>query len=102
MTGTTLKGCFDLNVRRAEAADTYLRLFGDNRIDAILMPTAPHTAVPLDSWSTASYTGLWNYLDYPAVVIPADKVRESDLVEDESNAKYGPENAKLYNLCKHN
>lgn len=58
--GTTLRGFFDLNVRRAEAAETYLRLFRDNRIDAILMPPAPHTAVPLDTWNRATYTGLWN------------------------------------------
>jgi amidase len=99
--GTTLKGFFDLNVRRAEAANTYRNLFRDHMIDAILMPPAPHTAVPLDTWSTITYTGLWNYLDYPAVVIPVDKVQESDLVDDESNAKYGPEDSNLYSLCKY-
>ena len=102
MSGTTLKGFFDLNVRRAEAAKTYLRLFRDNNIDAILMPPAPHTAIPLDTWSTATYTGLWNYLDFPAVVLPVDKVRESDLADDVGNAKFGPEDARLYSLCKDN
>jgi amidase len=100
--GTTLGGFFDLNVRRAGAANTYLKLFRDYKIDAILMPPAPHTAVPLDTWSAASYTGLWNYLDYPAVVIPVDKVQDSDLVDDESNAKYGLEDSKVYSLCKNN
>ncbi|KAJ4375772.1 hypothetical protein N0V83_001049 [Neocucurbitaria cava] len=70
ITGTDLRGFFDLNVRRQAAARDYLRIFLDNNIDAILMPPAPHTAVPLDQWTTASYTGLWNYLDYPAVIIP--------------------------------
>ncbi|CZR70247.1 probable fatty-acid amide hydrolase 1 [Phialocephala subalpina] len=97
--GTTLRGFFDLNVRRAEAAETYLKLFRDNRIDAILMPPAPHTAVPLDTWNRATYTGLWNYLDYPAIVFPVDKVQASDLADDPSNAKYGPEDSRLYNLC---
>jgi amidase len=101
MKGTTLRGYFDLNVRRAEAAKTYLRLFCDNSIDAILMPPAPHTALPWNTWTTATYTGLWNYLDYPAVVIPVDKVRESDLADDLSNAKNGSEDARLYSLCKH-
>lgn len=63
------------------------------------MPPAPHTAVPLDTWSTASYTGLWNYLDYPAVVIPVDRVREEDAADDVSNAKFGEEDAKVYGLC---
>ncbi|KAI0534154.1 putative fatty-acid amide hydrolase [Xylaria digitata] len=96
--GNTLRGFFDLNVRRARASKSYLELFRDNDLDAILMPPAPHTAVPLDSWSTISYTGLWNYLDYPAVVIPVDHVREEDSADDVRNAKFGEEDAKLYGL----
>ncbi|KAL9082857.1 MAG: hypothetical protein Q9165_008756 [Trypethelium subeluteriae] len=98
ISGTTLQGFFDLNVRRAEAAKDYLRLFRDNDIDAILMPPAPHTAVPLDTWSTATYTALWNYLDFPAVILPVDEVRESDLADDVGNAKFGHEDARLYSL----
>ncbi|RYC62928.1 hypothetical protein CHU98_g3286 [Xylaria longipes] len=96
--GNTLRGLFDLNVRRAKAAKSYLELFRDNNLDAILMPPAPHTAVPLDTWSTITYTGLWNYLDYPAVVIPVDRVREEDSADDVSNAKFGDEDAQLYGL----
>ncbi|KAK7987206.1 hypothetical protein PG988_002194, partial [Apiospora saccharicola] len=97
--GTTLQGFFDLNVRRAAAAKTYLSLFRDNELDVIMMPPAPHTAVPLDKWSTITYTGLWNYLDYPAVVIPVDRVRAGeDASDDVSNAKLGAEDARVYNL----
>lgn len=99
--GTALQGFFDLNVRRAAAAKQYLSLFRDNRIDVIMMPPAPHTAVPLDTWTTATYTALWNYLDYPAVVIPIDTVKESDVADDVSNAKYGAEDARVYSLCMH-
>lgn len=100
--GTDLQGFFDLNVRRAEAAKTYLKLFRDNNIDAIMMPPAAHTAVPLDTWTTATYTSVWNYLDYPAVVIPVDQVRESDAADNLSNAKYGPEDKELYSRCMYN
>lgn len=62
------------------------------------MPPAPHTALPIDKWNSASYTGLWNYLDYPAVVIPVGTVCESDLVDDVGNAKYGIEDKHLYGL----
>lgn len=99
MTGTDLRGYFGLNVRRRAAARDYLELFRNNRIDAILMPPAAHTAVPLDKWNKATYTGLWNYLDYPAAVIPVDSVRDIDLADDLSNAKYGAEDASLYSLC---
>ena len=98
--GTTLQGFLDLNVRRAEAAKTYLKLFRDNSLDAILMPPAPHTAIPLDTWATATYTGLWNYLDYPAIVIPVDQVRDIDCADDLSNAKFGPDDESLYHLCR--
>lgn len=98
--GTDLRGFFNLNVRRQAAAREYLDLFLSNDIDAILMPPAPHTALPLDKWNRASYTGLWNYLDYPAVVIPFGTVHESDWSDDISNAKYGAEDARMYDLCK--
>lgn len=53
----------------------------------------------MDTWTSGTYTGLWNYLDYPAVVIPVGTVQESDYADDISNAKYGPEDAKVYSLC---
>jgi amidase len=96
---TTLQGFFDLNVSRAQAAKTYLKLFLDNEIDAIMMPPAAHTAVSLDTWDTGSYTGLWNYLDYPAIVLPVGTVQESDSADDSCNAKYGPEDSRVYSLC---
>jgi amidase len=90
-----------LNVRRAEAAKTYLKLFRDHDLDVILIPPAPHTALPLDCWTKATYTGLWNYLDYPAIVIPVDQVRDIDSADDLSNAKFGPDDERLYSLCRH-
>lgn len=65
------------------------------------MPPAPHTALPLDRWTKAVYTCLWNYLDYPAIVIPVDQVRDIDFADDLSNAKFGPDDEQLYSLCKH-
>jgi len=99
--GTTLQGFFNLNDRRAEAAKTYLKLFRDNGLDVILMPPAPHTAVPLDCWTKAAYTSLWNYLDYPAIVIPVDQVQDLDFADDLSNAKFGPDDEQLYSLCRY-
>ncbi|KAF2009229.1 amidase [Aaosphaeria arxii CBS 175.79] len=98
MPGTDLRGFFDLNVRRQAAARQFQQLFHGKNLDAILMPPAPHTALPHDQWTSATYTGLWNYLDYPAVVIPVDTVCKSDLADDISNAKYGAEDARLYSL----
>ncbi|EMR90384.1 putative general amidase-b protein [Botrytis cinerea BcDW1] len=96
--GTTLQGYFELNDRRAQTAKMYLKLFCDNNLDVILMPSAAHTAVPLDCWSRVAYTCLWNYLDYPAVVIPVDQVQDTDLADDLSNAKFGPDDEQIYRL----
>ncbi|KAF7950012.1 hypothetical protein EAE96_007316 [Botrytis aclada] len=96
--GTTLEGFFELNERRAQTAKKYLELFRDNELDVILMPPAAHTAVPLDCWSRVAYTCLWNYLDYPAIVIPVDQVQHTDLADDLSNAKFGPDDEQIYQL----
>lgn len=98
--GTDLRGFFELNARRQAASREYLKLFRDHEIDAIMMPPAAHTALPHDKWAGASYTGLWNYLDYPAVVIPVDKVSDLDVADDLSKAKYGSDDEGLYSLCK--
>lgn len=97
---TTLQNLFELRARRTDAEKLYLQLFLDNDIDAILMPPAPHTAIPWDTWSTATYTALWDYLDYPACVLPVDKVQALDQADYIRNAKYGEEDAKLYRLCE--
>ncbi|TGO36840.1 hypothetical protein BHYA_0113g00130 [Botrytis hyacinthi] len=96
--GTTLQGFFELNDRRVQIAKTYFKLFRDNNLDVILMPPAAHTAVPLDCWSRVAYTCLWNYLDYPAIVIPVDQVQDTDLADDLSNAKFGPDDEQIYKL----
>jgi amidase len=64
------------------------------------MPPAPYTAVPLDSWSTASYTAIFNLLDYPAFVIPVGTVDSLDIRDSVANAKYGDDDAELYKKCK--
>ena len=98
MESSNLLGLFELNVRRQAAARSYQQIFRNNILDAILMPTAPHTALPHDQWTSASYTGLWNYLDYPAIVIPVDVVQPSDLADDINT--YSADDARLYSLCK--
>ncbi|KAF7916181.1 uncharacterized protein EAE98_010766 [Botrytis deweyae] len=96
--GTTLQGFFELNDRRVQIAKIYLKLFRDNDLDVILMPPAVHTAIPLDCWSRVAYTCLWNYLDYPAIVVPVDQVQDTDLADDLSNAKFGPDDEQIYEL----
>ncbi|KAH7024862.1 amidase [Microdochium trichocladiopsis] len=89
----------ELNARREVIAQKYHALFVDSKLDAILMPPAPHTAIPHDTWNRPAYTCLWNYMDYPALVVPVDKVREGeDEADDLSHAKYGKHDEDVYKL----
>jgi amidase len=96
----TLEEYYSLCARRQDIEKTYLQIWQANRLDAIIMPPAPHTAIPLDSWSSVSYTAIWNLLDYPAVVIPVGKVCSLDKVDEISNAKYGDADKHLYQNCE--
>jgi len=96
----SIEELFALNVKRDEAAKSYHQIFRDNELDAVLTLAAPHTATPFNSWLEVNYTGLWNFLDFPACIIPIDKVRECDLKDAVENARYGPEDQKQYRLCK--
>jgi hypothetical protein len=46
-------------------------------------------------------TGLWNYLDCPAAIIPFGKVLETDVAElADKVAKFGAKDAEMYELCR--
>ena len=97
---TSMEKYFELNKRRQTIMETYSTLWRDLQIDAIIMPPAPNTAMPHDSWSSFTYTALFNLLDYPGIVIPVGSVSTSDQMDDVSNALYGEVDAKLYQKCK--
>lgn len=96
----TIEEYFALSARRQVVSNAYFELWREKNLDAILMPPAPHTAVPLDSWSTISYTAVFNLLDYPAFTIPVGKVGRQDVVDSVSHAKFGPTDVALYKKCR--
>jgi amidase len=90
---------FALNAKRHEIAKHYAsEIWAKNELEAIIMPPAPYTAVPHDEWATATYTVIWNLLDYPAFLIPVGEVEEGDVVDE--NVKYGEGDEAVYKLCK--
>ena len=91
----TLEELFAWNITRNKIETKYRSLWLENRLDAILNPLAPNTAVPLDNWFSISQA-IWNLVDYPTCVIPTGKVGAEDVVD--KAAKYGPEDEKLYSL----
>ena len=90
---------FELNNKRQEIAKVYSKFWSDNKLDAFIMPPAPYTAVPENSWTTASYTATWNFLDYPSILIPTGAVNETDVVDENQNF-YSEMDKKVYELCR--
>lgn len=96
----TMGEYFGLNRKRQDVAKAYSKFWSENKLDAILMPPAPHTALPENTWATASYTALWNLLDYPSFVLPVGVVKETDKADGSEKEFYNAFDEKLYKLCK--
>ncbi|KAJ5806107.1 Amidase [Penicillium pulvis] len=88
---------WQLNKRKFAAQKKYLDKWSTVRspsgkpVDVLLGPTLPHTTVPHRKFRWVGYTKIWNFLDYPAVTFPVDKVRaDRDQLATED---YTPRNA---------
>ncbi|CAK7206324.1 hypothetical protein SEUCBS139899_009113 [Sporothrix eucalyptigena] len=65
---------YTLNANRAQAmAEWHKNVWIAKNLDALLGPVAETTAMPHDTFGNTPYTTLYNYLDYPSVVIPHGK-----------------------------
>jgi amidase len=93
----TLQDYAQLFFARYQACQAWNKMWQTEKLDALLTFVAPHTAVPVDTWTARNLAGLFNLVDYPALVIPVGKVQESDL-KDQA-AGYGTADEAVYNLC---
>ncbi|KAI5291888.1 hypothetical protein KEM54_000001 [Ascosphaera aggregata] len=85
-----------LSMTRAAFREQVHKVYMDNKLDCLIMPGAPHTAPPHDTWTSVAYTATWNYLNYPAAIIPVGRVQETDAMDEA--AKYGEADKKVYSL----
>ncbi|KAH0164461.1 amidase, partial [Aureobasidium melanogenum] len=95
---SSMQGYMDLTAGRRKLQAVYHKFWLDNQLDAIMLPGAPQTATRFDEWGPINYTMLWNFLDYPATIIPTGRVRESDMADGEDSALYGEQDLKNYKL----
>jgi amidase len=72
---------WQLNNQKLAAQKRYLDLWNSTKstktgkaIDILLTPVMPHSAVPHRKCRWVGYTKVFNFVDYPAVVLPAGKV----------------------------
>jgi amidase len=87
-----------LHRSRKRRRAVYDDLFNYNDLDGLLMPPGPHTAMPHEKWGPINYTALWNYLDFPACIIPVGKVTAQDVKRHE--AMFETVDQSLYDLFK--
>ncbi len=86
-----------LNKEKVAAQKRFLDLWMSTRspktekeIDILLTPVMPHSAVPHRKCRWVGYTKVFNFVDYPAVVIPAGEV--STKLDSEPTDSYEPRN----------
>lgn len=60
------------------------------KVDILLTPVMPHSAVPHRGCRWVGYTKVWNFLDYSAVVLPGGAVDKN--VDTKADASYQPRN----------
>ncbi|KAK7414574.1 hypothetical protein QQX98_006602 [Neonectria punicea] len=89
---------WQLNIAKVELQQKYLKKWDSIRspttgrkADILLMPPMPHTAVPHGGCRWVGYTKVWNFLDYPALVIPGGSACEGDVAEPLASGVLGPE-----------
>ncbi|CZS97622.1 uncharacterized protein RAG0_06605 [Rhynchosporium agropyri] len=67
----------------------------ENIVDVILSPVGPSAAPKIDTAKWSGYSSQWILLDYPALVLPVDKI---DVDKDGEKVIYKPRDEKdLYN-----
>ena len=77
---------WQLNKRKVAAQKAYLDKWNKARsetgkkVDILLTPTMPHTAVPHRCCRWVGYTKVWNFLDYTALSFPVSEVEERDVM----------------------
>ncbi|KAI4731061.1 amidase [Aureobasidium sp. EXF-10728] len=95
---SSMQGYMDLTAGRRKLQAAYHEFWFENELDAIMLPGAPQTATRFDEWGPINYTMLWNFLDYPATIIPTGRVHESDVADGEGSALYGEQDKQNYKL----
>ncbi|KAH7123019.1 amidase [Dactylonectria macrodidyma] len=98
---------WQLNKKKMALQQAYLEKWDSIRsprtgqkVDIILMPPMPHSSVPHGSCRWVGYTKVWNFLDYPALVIPGGKVCKGDVAEAWDFEPYGVEDEWNWKLWK--
>ncbi|RAH41009.1 amidase signature enzyme [Aspergillus brunneoviolaceus CBS 621.78] len=77
----TLEDPVKMNLEKDQLIEDWTDVFRRDSLDVVLAPGAPHPAVPHDTYLRTTYTIVWNLVDRPACIIPADQISSTDIKE---------------------
>lgn len=91
---------WQLNKEKLKLQKRYLDLWNSTMsetsgkpVDILLTPVIPHSAVPHGKCRWVGYTKVFNFVDYPAVVLPAGQVsKAADAEAAQAMGEYVPRN----------
>lgn len=92
----------EMHALKTQLETEMLRIWSDKsgrRIDALLLPVAPHPTPPIDRWNAVGYTSSFVLLDYPAGTLPVRDVLASDLRPELTPEVLGSWDARNRELC---
>jgi amidase len=95
--GVSVYDYWQLNKRKLRAQKAYMtkwdsiRSPAGKKVDILLTPVMPHSAVRHRQCKWVGYTKVWNVLDYSCIVLPGGKVRK-DIDGLEDTKSYAPRN----------
>jgi len=86
-----LEKLVDFHAQKTEIETEMLKIWRDpqsgRRVDAIILPVAPHPVAPIDKWNGVGYTSSFVLLDYPAGTLPVRDFKPSDIEGELSSEK---------------
>ena len=91
---------YELGEARYQVKRHWLKIINDMNLDIILCPGASHTAPKHDTFGNCPYTGMWNLVDFPSLIIPFGKV-DKDIDLDDPSIKYCEGTLQTYDKDVH-
>ncbi|KAH6714585.1 amidase signature domain-containing protein [Leptodontidium sp. MPI-SDFR-AT-0119] len=88
-----LEAIWNFNANKENYREEWAKVWRENDIDVLVCPGSRQVAPPHGKFGVPYYTMIWNYLDFPASVVPFSKVDKSvdsvDMKDYDVNAVEG-------------
>ncbi|KIY43132.1 amidase [Fistulina hepatica ATCC 64428] len=86
----TASQLWEMNIERETLRGEYLEHWNSQNVDFVLCPVGPGPAPELGTAKYWAYTSVWNFVDYPAAVLPTGLFADPQLDAGEEYLKAEP------------